>query len=85
MANQQPATNNNKGNKSPATYQNSEDKSETIGQQMESGSNQLDQFVTYMKNNWKVILSELVAAGVSAYIAQSQKEKGSKMDPKQAN
>jgi hypothetical protein len=42
------------------------------------GGNQLDQFVTYMKANWKTILTELVAAGVSSYLAHGIKDKASK-------
>ncbi len=48
-------------------------------QSQQSQGGQLDQFVTYMKGNWKTILSELVAAGVSAYLAHGAKEKSSKM------
>lgn len=35
-------------------------------------------FVEYAKQNWKVILSELVAAGVTAYLAYSEKQRKSR-------
>jgi hypothetical protein len=44
----------------------------------ENLSGQLDQFVSYMKENWKPILTELVAAGVTAYLTHDAKSKMSK-------
>ena len=56
---------------SPGTQSNSKP------QDGKEGAN-LDAFVMYMKDNWKVILSELVTAGVTAYLAHSAKEKAAK-------
>ena len=43
----------------------------------EDGSS-LEQFISFMKENWKPVLSELVAAGVTAYLTHDQKSKLSK-------
>jgi hypothetical protein len=44
--------------------------SEQSSQSSEGG--QLEQFVSYMKTNWKTLLTELVGAGVTAYLTHGK-------------
>jgi hypothetical protein len=46
--------------------------------QTQGEGSQLEQFVTYVKANWRPVLTELVAAGVTAYLAHGAKDKASK-------
>ncbi len=51
------------------------------GQQQQDAQKEgahLDQFVSYVRENWKVILSELVSSGVTAYLTYSAKEKSAR-------
>ncbi len=46
--------------------------------QSNQSGGQLEQFVGYMKSNWRPLLSELVATGVTAYLTHTAKEKSTK-------
>ena len=70
----------NKNGRGLSNFQNSQDSLNNpmnLGSSGE-GTNQLEEFITYMKGNWKIILSELVAAGVTAYITHSKKDREGK-------
>ena len=72
----------NEKNSAKSQMQTKENKDTTKVPNTESGS-QLDQLVSFIKNNWKSVLTELVSAGVAAYLAHSAKEKASATQLKQ--